>query len=66
MGTHGKSIVKVLVIVLALVMAAPLAMRGTAGAKAPEFSLPTADGSTYSSMAHKGRRIVISFYKGYY
>jgi hypothetical protein len=55
-----------LVLVLAaVVMALPFGFRG-ATSKAPEFSLPTAEGTTYSSTARKGHRIVISFYKGYY
>ena len=41
-------------------------VRGASPTKAPEFTLPTAEGTQYSSTAHKGRRIVISFYKGYY
>jgi peroxiredoxin len=52
--------------IIAMVSASPFAMRGASASKAPEFSLPTAEGTTYASTAHKGRRIVISFYKSYY
>lgn len=52
--------------IIAMVLASPFAMLGASASKAPEFSLPTAEGTTYSSTAHKGRRIVISFYKGFY
>jgi len=44
----------------------PFAVRGSSPSKAPEFSLPTAEGTIFSSTAQKGHRIVISFYKGYY
>jgi hypothetical protein len=63
-----KSNVKTSIVlaIIAMVLASPFAMRGASASKAPEFSLPTAEGTTYSSTAHKGRRIVISFYKSYY
>ncbi len=52
------------VLLLAFAIAIPLI--GAPAAKAPEFTLPSAAGGNYSSAAHKGHRIVISFYKGYY
>jgi hypothetical protein len=55
-----------LAMVAAVLVAGSFGLRGAAPAKAPEFTLAAADGSTYSSAAHKGHRIVISFYKGYY
>jgi hypothetical protein len=65
---HRKSFVKhrIVVALIAILLASPFAMRGASASKAPEFSLPTGEGTTYSSAAHKGHRIVISFYKGYY
>jgi hypothetical protein len=63
---HWKSEMRASVVatVLAIVFAVPIMARGAS--KAPEFSLPTAEGTNYSSAAHKGHRIVISFYKGFY
>jgi len=65
---HGKSFVRdrIVLAIIAIVLASPFAMRGANASKAPEFSLPTGEGTTYSSEAHKGHRVVISFYKGYY
>jgi hypothetical protein len=59
-----KRALRILALLGVAVLATPFVAHGTS--KAPEFSLPTGEGTTYSSTAHKGHRIVISFYKGYY
>jgi hypothetical protein len=63
-----KSNVKtgIVLAIVAMVLTSPFAMRAASASKAPEFSLPAAEGTTYTSTEHKGRRIVISFYKGFY
>jgi hypothetical protein len=61
-----KRISKVFLGLTAIALFTPLMVRGASAQKAPEFTLPTAQGTQYSSTAHKGHRVVISFYKGYY